>query len=78
MIEASDRADRVRALWCEILRVHSAEDDDDFFDHGGHSLILMRLISRVEFEFDLELSLAKFLAEPTIANLIQLAAPEPG
>lgn len=36
----------LRALWVEVLRVADVESTDDFFDLGGDSLRVMRLISK--------------------------------
>ncbi len=34
-------------LWCEVLQLDHAADDQHFLDHGGHSLVAIGLLSRI-------------------------------
>ncbi|HEX6913189.1 MAG TPA: phosphopantetheine-binding protein, partial [Longimicrobium sp.] len=42
---------------------------DDFFALGGHSLLLMRLVARVQAEFGVDLSIRAVFAHPTLQSL---------
>jgi hypothetical protein len=53
-------------LWCEVLRVERVGVHDDFFQLGGHSLLIMRLIARVQDAFGLELSIRTVFAAPVL------------
>jgi amino acid adenylation domain-containing protein len=53
-------------LWAEVLRVERVGANDDFFQLGGHSLLIMRLIARVQDAFGLELSIRTVFAAPTL------------
>jgi amino acid adenylation domain-containing protein len=56
-------------LWKEVLNVEQVGIQDNFFDLGGHSLIAIKLVSRIRTEFNVELALADFFAAATIEAL---------
>jgi amino acid adenylation domain-containing protein len=58
-------------LYGEILNVPGVGIDDDFFDLGGHSLLVTRLISKVRKAFDVELTIQMVFAARTVANLVE-------
>lgn len=60
---------RMQQLWQEILATDGIGAEDDFFDLGGHSLLGLRLITRIEKTFDQRLPLAALLESPTIRGL---------
>jgi aryl carrier-like protein len=53
-------------LWSDVLRVERVGVNDDFFQLGGHSLLIMRLIARVHDAFGLEISIRTVFAAPTL------------
>ena len=59
-------------IWSRVLGVESVGIHDDFFDLGGHSLLVVRLASEVETELDLDVSLAAIFHARTIEALSQL------
>jgi amino acid adenylation domain-containing protein len=63
------------AIWKELLGVPRIGRHDDFFSLGGHSLMALRMFSRINREFDLSLPLAALLQSPTIAKLAPLLEP---
>ncbi len=68
---------RVAQLWAEVLRVPVTDVHSDFFDTGGHSLLVQRLISDIQRTFGVELPLAAFLdAGRTVAGLAELLSGE--
>lgn len=67
--EATSVVGRLRQIWVELLGVTEIGDDDDFFDLGGHSLIAIRLMSRVHKEFGTRFQLATIFEAPTISGL---------
>lgn len=56
------------AIWEQLLSLHAGVHDD-FFSVGGHSLLAMQVVSRVESEFGIPVSLQEFLERPTISEL---------
>lgn len=57
------------ALWEEVLGVARINIDDNFFDLGGESLKATILISRLEKEFDMEISVIDAIKNPTIREM---------
>lgn len=58
-------------LWREVLKLEQVGIRDSFFDLGGHSLIAIKLVTRIRTEFNVELSLADFFTVLTIEALGQ-------
>ena len=56
-------------IWCEILHLESVGVYDNFFDVGGHSLLAIRLLSRITECLGKELSLSTLLQNPTIEGI---------
>jgi amino acid adenylation domain-containing protein len=59
---ADSTVDLVRAAWAELLEHDTFAMDDNFFDVGGHSLILVKLQAGLR---------ARFVAAPTIGELLR-------
>ena len=59
----------IRGIWVDLLGVPDVGDDDDFFDVGGHSLIAIRLMSRIHKELGVRFQLVTIFDAPTIAGL---------
>jgi hypothetical protein len=60
---------RLARIWAEVLRLEQVGRHDNFFERGGHSLLMMRLASRIHLEFDVDLPLQILFFSPTIADL---------
>jgi amino acid adenylation domain-containing protein len=56
-------------IWQQVLRVAMVGVEDNFFDLGGHSLLLVRLIQEIQNSLGLEVSLMEVFEHPTVASL---------
>jgi hypothetical protein len=56
-------------IWGELLAGPQIGAHDIFFERGGHSLLALQLLARVRQVFEVEVSLERFLDEPTVARL---------
>ncbi|QKV67377.1 amino acid adenylation domain-containing protein [Streptomyces harbinensis] len=65
-------AGRIAALWCEVLQVPAVGPGDSFLALGGHSIMALRLLARLDEEFAVTVELVDFFADPTPAGLTAL------
>jgi amino acid adenylation domain-containing protein len=56
-------------IWAEVLRLERVGVHDSFFDLGGHSLLIMRLLAHVQATFDLKVSIRTVYSMPTLEAL---------
>lgn len=64
-------------IWSEVLEVSPVGVRDNFFDIGGHSLLAIALIARLQRQLDKNLSLAALLQNPTIEQLATSIRSDP-
>jgi acyl carrier protein len=65
----NETEEQLAKLWGELLGTERVGIHDDFFALGGHSLIAMRLVSRIMETLQTELPLDALFGSPTIAGL---------
>jgi len=56
-------------VWAELLGMDQVGIHDNFFDLGGHSLLMTQVVSRIRNLFRTEISLRMFFQNPTVATL---------
>jgi amino acid adenylation domain-containing protein len=61
--------EEIAKIWAEILKRARVGIRDNFFDMGGHSLLVTQLISRLRDTFQIELPVQQIFETPTIADL---------
>jgi amino acid adenylation domain-containing protein len=56
-------------IWADVLRVGQVGAADGFFDLGGNSLLVLRVLGRVRSELGMEVSPVKLFEHPTVRAL---------
>jgi amino acid adenylation domain-containing protein len=59
----------VAEIWMELLKLKRVGRHDNFFDIGGHSLLAVRLISRLRKHLNIEVTMGDLFAHPSLATL---------
>lgn len=67
--------EQLAVLWQELLGASKIGRDEDFFAIGGHSLMALRLFSRINSRFGRNLPLSSLISHPTIRSLATLLEP---
>ncbi len=69
---------RLYAVWQEILGVERFGVEDSFFDLGGHSLLVMKLLSRIHALFGVRLGPRHIFQNPSVRRLAQVVVEAQG
>ncbi|WP_422396269.1 amino acid adenylation domain-containing protein [Pseudomonas trivialis] len=56
------------AVWREVLEVEQVGVEDNFFESGGHSLLVLMLKERIRKAVGVELSVSQLMLNPTVAG----------
>jgi amino acid adenylation domain-containing protein len=64
----------IEEVWTDLLKVDCIPTHESFFDAGGHSLLLMRMIFMLNAQFGVNLGLRGVLETPTIPGLAHMIA----
>jgi hypothetical protein len=59
----------VAAIWCELLEVDKVDPADDFFELGGDSLLVHRMLSRVRATLRVAPAPVTFFENPTLSSI---------
>lgn len=57
------------AIWQEVLKVERVGRHDNFFDLGGHSLLVVQVQTRLQKKFSRNIMLIELFQHPTVAAL---------
>ncbi len=68
----------ITRIWQEALRVEKVGVHDNFFDLGGHSLLLAKVHSKIRDALKKDLSLIDLFKYPTISSLARHLSPLDG
>jgi amino acid adenylation domain-containing protein len=73
-LPGTDLERKIAAIWQEVLGVEQVGVEDNFFDVGGHSLLLIRVHSRLRDSLRLNHSIIDLFQFPTISSLARSLA----
>lgn len=59
----------IARIWAEVLGHERIGIHDNFFERGGHSLKVTRILSRMQKAFGVQVTLERFFQDPTVAGL---------
>ena len=63
---------KIAAIWRQVLQVDDIGVHDNFFDLGGHSLLMARIHGQLGETFNADISVVDMFSHPTIYALAQL------
>jgi amino acid adenylation domain-containing protein len=75
---SSDSEIQVAAIWERLLKQSRIGVNDNFFDLGGHSLVVVQLQNLLRKQFHQEISLVQLFQKPTVAAIAALIDAQNG
>src|SRR5438105_288302 len=68
---------KLAQIWRDMLGVEKVGVADNFFDLGGHSLMLVRLIGEMKRRHQVSLGVAELFRHPTVGQMARLIDQQP-
>ncbi len=72
----TDLEKKIAGIWCEVLKNKRIGIDENFFEIGGHSMLAVTLMVKVEKEIGIRLPLASLFDHGTIQEMAKLLEKE--
>lgn len=69
---ATATEEKLYTIWTDFLKTKHISTDDNFFNIGGHSLLAIPMVSKIEKTFHTQINLRSFFDHPTIKDLAVL------
>jgi acyl-coenzyme A synthetase/AMP-(fatty) acid ligase/acyl carrier protein len=67
-----DIENRIAEIWKEVLKIDQISINSNFFDLGGHSLLVFEVINKINESFGTTLDIADLFEHTTISKLVNL------
>nr|WP_246276572.1 amino acid adenylation domain-containing protein [Microcoleus asticus] len=67
----------IATVWQQVLHLEKVGVDDNFFDLGGHSLLMAQAHSKLREAIDRDVSMIEMFKYPTISSLAKYLSEEP-
>jgi acyl carrier protein len=61
----------IASIWTEIFNIQKISVNENFFDLGGHSLMAIRMIEKIQSSFQVDLPFNLIFKSPSIAKLAE-------
>lgn len=68
---SDDKVEQIRAIWSDVLKQTAITDSTHFFEAGGHSLLALRLLSRVRTVTGSTLPVAVLFQHPRFDGFVE-------
>lgn len=68
----SEAERRISRIWLDLLQVNDVGLDDNFFDLGGHSLLIVRMTARLKETFGKDISVVDLFQHPTVREQAEM------
>jgi amino acid adenylation domain-containing protein len=75
---ASNKECVIAEVWQEVLKVEKVGLNDNFFDLGGHSLLLVQVQSRLRKRLNRDIMLIDLFQRPTVGSLAEFLENDSG
>lgn len=75
-IPVNDLEKQIAAIWKELLNIPIVRNDSNFFDMGGHSLLMVQVQLKLNEKFDRDIPLVELFKFPTIKSLANFLASQ--
>ena len=56
-------------IWQDVLQIEDVYVNDDFFNRGGHSLLVIKLVSKLGEKFGKEIKVSTLIKNPTLEGI---------
>ncbi|MEC3420879.1 amino acid adenylation domain-containing protein, partial [Bacillus cereus] len=56
-------------IWQDVLQIEDVYVNDDFFNRGGHSLLVIKLVSKIREKFGKEIKVSTLVKNPTVEGI---------
>lgn len=73
-VYTNDYEKRLAAIWHQVLKTDEFDTDDNFYDVGGHSLLLIKMKYMIDSEFGINSSIINLFQYPTIKLFAEVIA----